>query len=214
MNKNSSPVVILFVPPLYDTTIGLSSLEFEMATCLTPSQSAAAIFVPPTQPTTTTSINYQAKPTEPNWEEADAVLRSMLAPISEEDEISPTEAAEIFSSVLVEHLKCLGQIRNGSKEIHRERAIMKTCRVLTKEKNRLRRKFVTPSGHREFLDAVRVHNKAQSCAKWLSSSQSSRRQEAAFRRNPQQTKTEEGKELGQGLKSKGEKDDELTAYSP
>ena len=117
----------------------------------------------------------------------DATLRSMLAPVSQAlnlSEISTGEAAGSFHYIMIELQSQLNPTRASSIQLHRERAILRVCKSLAKSKNRIREGPAWFLGSNEFLAAVRAHNKATRNTRSLKNTQSTRRQEHAFRKKP------------------------------
>ena len=124
-----------------------------------------------------------------DWTTIDDEFRTIIAPIHATlacDEVGVEEAAEIFSDLLSSHLQHHDVIRvtdqRDKSTTHRPRAIVRLTERLAKAKNIQRRQFKTHP--REFLDAVRLHNRVKKAADNATISRSTRQQEKAFRSNP------------------------------
>ena len=117
-------------------------------------------------PRTQSAISGSTK--QPNWSEIDEEFRSIIAPIHAtlaNDDLSTEDAAENFSTALTSHLRHHlvipdpnTQPSHGSGP-HRERAIIKLTKRLAKIKNAKCKDFTNNS--REFLSAVRLHNRVK-----------------------------------------------------
>ena len=83
---------------------------------------------------------------------------------------------------MIELQSQLNPTRVSSIQPHEERSILRVYKSLAKSKNRLRQGMHCSSGSSEFLAAVKAHNKATRSARSLQNSQSTRRQESAFRK--------------------------------
>ena len=140
-------------------------------------------------PQTQSAISGSTK--QPNWSEIDEEFRSIIAPIHAtlaNDDLSTEDAAENFSTALTSHLRhhlvipdpnTLPSHRSGP---HRERAILKLTKRLAKIKNAKRKDFTNDP--RDFLTAVRLHNRVKKASEKSKSFRETCRQERAFQNNP------------------------------
>ena len=120
------------------------------------------------------------------WLEVDAELSAMLFPVHSllsSDSISPTEAGESFASILFFQLMRHGVINSATQALgpHRERGLV----TLTKRLSRLKNSIRSDKGvSKQFLTAVRVHNRVLRTPRQVSQNTLIRRKEKAFRSNP------------------------------
>lgn len=120
-----------------------------------------------------------------NWEVMDDELKCMLAPVTDSNLISTTEAANSFSSILHEHLHTQGLIsmcmNDCGRVKHHDNQLVKISRKLAVTKNNAK-KCINLSP-RTFLNAVR---KIIKLSRRNTHQTSIRRQEKAFKNNPWQ----------------------------
>ena len=123
-----------------------------------------------------------------DWSIIDDEFRAIISPIHvslAREEITAAEAAEIFADLLSSHLqhrKIIRQRTKTQKGPHRPRAMVKLTERLAKAKNKLRRDF--RHNPREFLNAVRAHNKVFKATSRTESDRNTLRKEKAFNANP------------------------------
>ena len=125
-----------------------------------------------------------------DWTSIDDEFRSLVAPVHTSlacDELGVEEAAEIFSDLLSSHLQQHDVIFSPNQPEQRTgpqrpRAIMRLTIRLAKAKNAQQSQF--KGNPKDFLDAVRLHNRVKKAADNAAISRTTCQQERAFRSNP------------------------------
>lgn len=143
-----------------------------------------------TQSTPLSQLATVANLRDEEWSTINDVLSSILAPLHAElanDVAPPREAAVEFATLAEAHLEHHGAIKRrepatSSHQHHRDRAVIRLTKRLARLKNSSRKQF--PSERNQFLNAVRVHNKALKAARQQQQQKSGMKQEKCFRNNP------------------------------
>ncbi len=124
-----------------------------------------------------------------SWDYLDAEFRSVITPVHSrlcQDDLTPSEAAVTFSSLLKAHLerfKKLPEDQHGNTHLlHRTRRIERISENLRKTKNTLRNE--RKASPRNFFNAVRAHNKCLVSQRTLHNNKITRSQERDFKNNP------------------------------
>ena len=128
------------------------------------------------------------------WTTIDAEFSAIIAPVHlrlATDDLQPSEAATVFTSLLRDHLESHDQLPRmrldtGQEKrvsmVHRTRKIKRIVVHLKDTKNNLRKH--RKKNPKAFFDACRLYNKCLNGKKMLDHDHDVRRQEKAFRTNP------------------------------